>query len=99
MQVRPMSPGDAAQVAGLSAQLGYPSSAAQITRRFSLIEHDPEHALFVAQVADGRVVGWVHVHGIRLMEADRRAEIWGLVVDDAHQRQGIGQALMRQAEA
>jgi ribosomal protein S18 acetylase RimI-like enzyme len=54
--------------------------------------------LFVAATPESQVVGWIHVHAVRLMEADPRAEIWGLVVDAGHQRQGIGEALMRQAE-
>jgi GNAT superfamily N-acetyltransferase len=98
MLIRPMSPSDALDVAGLCDQLGYPASPEQVARRLSSLAGDPEHALFVAQAPDGHVVGWVHVHGVRLMESDPRAEIWGLVVDAGHQRRGVGRALLRQAE-
>lgn len=98
MLIRPMALADADDVAALCGQLGYPSSSAQVARRLDLLAGDPEHTLFVAATPEGRVVGWVHVHSVRLMEADPRAEIWGLVVDAGHQRQGIGRALMRQAE-
>jgi GNAT superfamily N-acetyltransferase len=98
MLIRPMAPADAGDVAALLGQLGYPSSRAQVARRLDLLAGDPEHALFVAERAESRVVGWVHVHAVRLMEADPRAEVWGLVVDADHQRRGVGRALMRQAE-
>jgi GNAT superfamily N-acetyltransferase len=98
MHIRLMAASDAEAVADLCTQLGYASSAAQVARRLSHLEGDPEHALFVAEAPEGRVVGWVHVHGVRLMESDPRAEIWGLVVDATSRRQGAGQALMRRAE-
>jgi GNAT superfamily N-acetyltransferase len=98
MLVRPMARGDVAEVTELCGQLSYPSTAAQVAHRFDLLEHDREHALFVAQAPDGKVVGWVHAHEVRLMESDPLVEIWGLVVDAAHHRQGVGQALMRCAE-
>jgi GNAT superfamily N-acetyltransferase len=99
MMIRPMASDDAAAVAALCGQLGYPASAAQVVHRLSLLQGDPEHALFVAQTEAGQVVGWVHVHAVRLMEANPRAEIWGLVVDAAHRGQGAGRALMERAEA
>ncbi len=60
---------------------------------------DPDHGLFVAQAADGAVIGWVHVHARRLLVADPFADLGGLVVDAGHQGQGAGRALMAQAEA
>ena len=58
----------------------------------------PDHAVLVA--ADGpRLLGWVHVFVTRLLETDARAEIGGLVVDEACRGRGLGKALVRSAEA
>ncbi len=99
MLIRPMAREDAAEVAVLCGQLGYPASTDQVIHRLNLLLGDPDHALFVALTGASRVVGWVHVHAVRLMEADPRAEIWGLVVDIAHRGTGCGRGLMERAEA
>ena len=98
-RVRRMQPGDAAAVAGLATQLGYPSGAEQIARRFGDLAGDSTSALFVAESADGRIVGWVHVKEHRSLENDPCAELAGLVVDGASRRQGVGRALVAAADA
>jgi len=82
----------------LTAQLGYPSPLDQITQRFRLISANGDCALYVAEL-DYAVAGWVYVRGVLLLEDEPRAEVWGLVVDERHRRQGIGEVLMRRAEA
>ena len=98
MRVRPMSERDARAVANLSGQLGYPSTVAQIERRFERLAADPESAIFVAEDESGRIVGWVHVVGKCFLEADPYAELGGLVVDSAARRKGAGRALVAAAE-
>ena len=88
---------DAEAVAELSAQLGYGSSTAQVTERFLRLHQNPNDGLFTA-VQDAKVVGWVHVYGVRLLESGGYAEIGGLVVDAATRRQGIGRQLLGCAE-
>ena len=61
--VRPMTEGDAPEVADLSGQLGYPSTVAQIRRRFERLSVDTDSAVFVAEGEGGRIAGWVHVLG------------------------------------
>lgn len=95
--VREMAPGDRATVTALCGQLGYPATAEQVARRSAAIEREGAGALFVAE-AEGRVIGWVYVRGVLLMEADPYAEIWGLVVDLERRGQGVGGALLRRAE-
>ena len=99
MLIRPMGFADLGDVKTLRAQLGYPSTLEQVTRRFDPISRDAQCALYVAEGASQRVLGWVYARGVLLMEADARAEIWGLVVDEAAHGQGIGRALMERAEA
>ena len=98
MRIRPMALGDASAVAGLCTQLGYPASPAEVARRLAQLAQDTDNGLFVAEVSGGRVAGWVHVHGRHLLEVEPYAELGGLVVDEGHRGQGLGRALMAEAE-
>ena len=90
---------DASAVAFLSEQLGYPIPSAVIAERLEYISRNSDHGFFVAE-RDGAVIGWVHVYGVHLLESPNFfVEIGGLVVDAGARRQGIGHALMSQAEA
>ena len=93
-----MTAADAPAVARLSAQLGYPLAPAVLAKRLASGFQEPAHGCFVAE-AGGEIVGWVHIFGVFLLAAPQFfAEIGGLVVDTNSRRQGIGRALMRQAE-
>lgn len=98
MRVRRMAMGDAAAVAALSGQLGYPADEEAIRRRWAALDDEPAHAVFVAEAANGRAVGWVHVHERRLLEADGMAEVLGLVVDEGERGTGVGRRLVDEAE-
>jgi GNAT superfamily N-acetyltransferase len=97
-QIRAARAGDERRLAALSRQLGYPSRPGEIRRRLEPILRDPRHAVFVVEDGEGRVAGWVHVFLHRLVEADPRAEVGGLVVDEAFRRRGAGRRLMERAE-
>ncbi len=88
---------DAEAVAELSGQLGYSSSTAQVIERFLRLHQSPDDGLFVV-VQGAKVVGWIHVYGVGLLETDGYAEIGGLVVDVSARRQGIGRQLLGRAE-
>jgi GNAT superfamily N-acetyltransferase len=90
---------DAAAVAELTGELGYPASAAELLSRFQSIGERADAQVYVAQGADGLVIGWVHVYGAYLLESDPHAEIGGLVVADGARGRRIGAALMSAAEA
>lgn len=93
-----MTVADAPAAARLSAQLGYPILPSVIAERLASIFQEPAHGCFVAEVK-GAVVGWVHVFGVFMLTSPQFfAEIGGLVVDRGARRQGIGRALMAQAE-
>ena len=96
--VRLATPDDAGALAGLSTQLGYPTSENDARRRMTQISGNPENAVFVAALPDGRMVGWLHAYICHLVESDLYAEIGGLVVDQQHRRSGAGRLLMRHAE-
>ena len=97
-RVRPMLPGDVAQVAVLAGQLGYPSTAEGVAARLRAIggADTTEHGLFVAEDS-GTSVGWAHVLGVRRLDSDGYAELLSLVVDAACRRRGIGRMLVQRA--
>ena len=94
-----MAEGDAEAVAALSTQLGYPSTAEQTLKRFRAIADAPDARVWVAEAADGAILGWIHLFGNRLLESDPDAEIGGLVVHEAARGRGVGRALVGAAEA
>jgi len=98
VRIRAMTVVDAAEVAALAGQLGYPASAQQIEDRFRGLSREPDSSVFVAQGEDGRLAGWIHVLERRFLELDRYAEIAGLVVDAGARRSGVGRALITAAE-
>jgi GNAT superfamily N-acetyltransferase len=93
-----MTAADAAAVAELSGQLGYPAAPAAIARRFEGIERQGHAAVFVVTTG-GRVVGWIHATIVPVLESDLAADIAGLVVDETIRGQGIGGLLLDAAEA
>jgi GNAT superfamily N-acetyltransferase len=97
VKIRRARPEDAARIAELSRQLGYPATAAEMRKRLRGIKPASEHAVFVAEV-DKRVIGWVHVSRQPLLEVEIRAEVNGLVVDDQIRSKGTGAVLLAQAE-
>lgn len=85
---------DAAALAALSTQLGYPSTSDQVQARLSwLISTDD--IILVAESND-RVVGWIHMQVSCTVEANPNAEIAGLVVDESCRGQGVGSALVEE---
>ena len=80
ISVRPMRAEDSSAVAELTGQLGYPAGEADIRRRYDLISSRDGARLFIAHDARLTILGWIHVQATYLLEADARAEIWGLVV-------------------
>ena len=97
---------DAAAIAELSGQLGYPASSREIEERLAKICGHPQHGIFVAESIPehshvggaAKVIGWLHVCERPLVEADLRAEVNGLVVGEGFRRTGAGRLLMQRAE-
>jgi GNAT superfamily N-acetyltransferase len=97
--IREVVDGDAAAVARLSEQLGYPMGPATARERFAALAHGGRDAIFVAANDDGQVIGWVHVFGAQYLVTEAHAEVGGLIVDEAFRGQGIGRALLARAES
>ena len=98
VQIRRAQWPDAAVIAELFTQLGYPSATEDMMRRLPPILSSDDHRIFLATDRAGLVVGCVHVGLLVILERDLSAQIMGLVVSSAHRRQGIGRALVRAAE-
>lgn len=99
MLIRTVRETDAAAVASLAVQLGYPMTAEQGRGRIGLILADPDCAALVAESDAGDVAGWVYIFGAHRLQTEPFVEIGGLIVDGAQRSKGIGTALMRAAES
>jgi GNAT superfamily N-acetyltransferase len=96
--IRDARPEDAAAIARLLDQLGYPTEAAAIPSRLERLRIVGDR-LVVAEL-DGRVVGLAQLHVSPTMALERpAAKIDALVVGESHRGQGIGRALFEEMEA
>jgi GNAT superfamily N-acetyltransferase len=97
-KIRRAKSSDAAQIAELCGQLGYPAKPAEIAQRLRKIKPASQHAVLVAETPEQKVIGWLHVSVSPLVEVELRAEVNGLVVDDNERSRGTGALLLRTAE-
>lgn len=97
-EIREARAQDHARIAELAGQLMYASSANDITKRLEGMGESKEHAVFVARLAEEEIAGWIAVFVYRTVEADARAEVSGLIVDERYRSQGIGLRLLERAE-
>lgn len=88
---------DAAEIARLAGDLGYPSTAMEIAARLALLLPQAHHHVMVAE-GDGAPLGWIAVERRLTLESGERIEIVGLVVGTVTKRGGIGRALVTDAE-
>jgi GNAT superfamily N-acetyltransferase len=96
--IRPAREDDAAALAGLSTQLGYPLDAALMHERLARVRAAHAGEVLVAVDAQNRVVGWTHVVPRLQLEDGAFAELAGLVVDASLRSAGIGATLLAAAE-
>lgn len=88
---------DAAQVAVLATQLGYPCTADEVRPRIEAISALSDEQLRVARV-DGRAAGYVHFLLRRGLSGAARVEIAQVVVEETLRGRGLGRALLLLAE-
>jgi GNAT superfamily N-acetyltransferase len=97
IRIRPARADDAAALAELNGQLGYPTTGPELLERLEPILVSDEDAVLIATAA-GRPIGWVHVAVERGLAASFVAGLRGLVVDERHRSKRVGQALVQAAE-
>jgi GNAT superfamily N-acetyltransferase len=99
LRVRPAEEADAAPVAVLVTQLGYPSDASQVLARMRRVQDDPDIRMFVAE-SDAGVIGMI---GVMVFPAFHRDGLHGyitaLAVEEVARGSGAGGALLTAAEA
>jgi GNAT superfamily N-acetyltransferase len=98
VKIRCARTSDASKLAELSGQLGYPTTAAEITERLRKLKPASQNALFVAESPGAGVVGWAHVSVTHLVEVGTRAELNGLIVAENQRSLGAGARLLEAAE-
>jgi GNAT superfamily N-acetyltransferase len=98
-RIRPMTEADAARVADLVTQLGYPTDPSAAVVRIRDIVNRAGHAALVAVGPDDGPIGWIHVERAWSLAEDGQVVIAGLVVDEAHRSGGVGSELVAAAEA
>src|SRR3954470_15486317 len=91
-------PGDNAALAALYTERGHACTPADMSTRLGRVITDPAQAVIVAETADKKVVGAIHVALYRILEWDEAAQILGVIVAESHQRRGLGRALTERAE-
>ncbi len=97
--IRRAAAADAAAIAELVTQLGYPCSREDVTIRLGYWLTDPLSRLLVAE-RDGLVIGCLSLHAVPYLERTGRwARIESLVVEETARGSGAGGALLRAAEA
>lgn len=96
--VRRARSADAERIAELSGQLGYPTSAKAMKTRLNDVLKDKEGACFVLESREDGLIGWIHVSTTPLLEVERRAEVNGLVIEEAARSRGAGVLLLTAAE-
>ena len=96
--IREAAQRDAASLAALLGELGYPSTPDQAAERIERIAVDPSTWVVVAEV-ESELAGLGALHIQNLVERDEPGcEVAGLVVGERYRRSGIGELLMRALE-
>ncbi|MBD3334416.1 MAG: GNAT family N-acetyltransferase [Candidatus Eisenbacteria bacterium] len=94
--IRPATSADAAAVAALAGQLGYPMAHGAARRSLERLA-DREHGAVLVSEEEGRVAGWIEVGILQALAADHLAVISGLIVDASLRGRGIGSSLLEGA--
>lgn len=98
MIIRDARPADIAMVRRLIGQLADAPDEMEFRTRFERVSAEAGHRIIVAEM-EGEVVGVLHVFERPALEKPCEAVVQALVVDGKRLGAGIGEALMREAEA
>jgi GNAT superfamily N-acetyltransferase len=98
VKIRRAKATDAARLAVLAGQLGYPTTTAQMKVRLRSIRPESQNAVLVADLPGEGVIGWLHVSKVPLLDVDLRAEVNGFIVAEGQRSLGAGAKLLAAAE-
>lgn len=77
--------------------LGYDYDFEKQKLKIEAVLNDETQVIFVAEI-DSKVVGYIHLVNYDVIYADNFKNCLGLAVDNDYKRNGIGAALLKQAE-
>jgi GNAT superfamily N-acetyltransferase len=97
LNIREANKSDAAVLAKLSGELGYPITTVDMESRFDKLFTNLDNGIYVAELDS--IVGWIHVAVIQSLESNPFVEICGLVVAESYRGTGIGTQLVARAES
>lgn len=98
LPIRRARPTDAAELAGLCGQLGYPTSVTEVNDRLPFLLGSAEHRVLVAVDSDDRAVGFIHAVIRRQIESVPFVQVAVLVVAEGRRSSGVGLKLLTEAE-
>ncbi|MBK7876848.1 MAG: GNAT family N-acetyltransferase [Planctomycetes bacterium] len=97
-RIRLARPDDAARIAELAGELGYPAAPEQVVERLAELAQRAEHAVFVLEEA-AIVQAFVHVEHVHALVSAPHVEVAALVVASVVRSRGHGRALLEHAQA
>ena len=77
--------------------LGYDYDLEKQKAKIQAVLNDSTQVIFVAEI-NNKVVGYIHLVNYDVIYTDNFKNCLGLAVDNDHKRNGIGSALLKQAE-
>lgn len=89
---------DAAALAGLATQLGYPSTPEELAARLKRILGQPDQCVLVAETDGNEPRGFAHIAAGMALQSGEKAELVGLVMEESLRGRGIGRKLVAASE-
>ena len=99
MNIREAEHSDVESLLSLADQLGYPADKDKMEKRLKKIKQKQDYIIFVAELKNHVIAGWIFVMPRVSLLTDNTVEIGGLIVDQKLRSSGIGRSLMHAAEA
>ena len=96
LRIREATVADAAALASLAGELGYPTNMMEMEDRLKIVASHPDDRVLVGERVG--VVGWIQVSVVHSLEGGSYAEIRGLVVTGSARGSGVGTRLVAEAE-
>ena len=97
VKIRRARHSDAARLAVLSGELGYPATTRELQQRLRHVLPARDNIVLIAE-KNGEVIGWMHLGVCHLLETAPYAEIHGLIVAEGHRSAGAGAKLINAGE-
>lgn len=98
MEIRKALKTDINEILELTQQLGYTVDKNNFHNQFNNILEKSDHAIFVAEENDKKVIAYIHVLSKDLFISIASVEIGELIVDEKYRRKGLGKQLIQKVD-